>query len=87
MERWRSAKAQDFGQRGSRVSRLSQPQAATVLTPTGAGFGGCAIVLVRLGSSAEVAAHVGEVFAAQFGVQPGFDVLKNGASPGELPGP
>lgn len=37
MERWRSAKAQDLGQRGSRVSRPYHPRAATTLTPTGGG--------------------------------------------------
>jgi galactokinase len=51
---------------------------------TGAGFGGCAIALVRSGASAEVAARVGEAFAARFGVQPGFDLLRVGNGPGEV---
>ncbi|MBX3464613.1 MAG: galactokinase [Planctomycetes bacterium] len=51
---------------------------------TGAGFGGCAIALVRQGASAAVAARVGAAFAARFGVQPGFDLLRVGNGPGEL---
>lgn len=51
---------------------------------TGAGFGGCAIALVRPGSAEAVAAQVGPVFAGRFGVEPGFDVLRAGAGPGEV---
>ena len=51
---------------------------------TGAGFGGCAIALVRSGASDAVAARVGPVFARRFGVEPGFDLLRVGNGPGEL---
>lgn len=52
---------------------------------TGAGFGGCAIALLRPGCSAAVAAQVSQVFTARFGVVPSFDVLRIGNGPGELP--
>ena len=52
---------------------------------TGAGFGGCAIALIRPGLADKVAAAVAPVFAARFGVQPAFDVLRAGMGPGELP--
>lgn len=51
---------------------------------TGAGFGGCAIALIRPGFLERVAAHVGKVFAARFGSQPGFDLLRIGNGPGEI---
>lgn len=53
---------------------------------TGAGFGGCAIALVRPGASSSVARIVAEKFAARFGVAPGFDLLRIGTGPGELAG-
>jgi galactokinase len=52
---------------------------------TGAGFGGCAIALVRPGAAGEVAARVGGVFRARFGVDAGFDLLRVGTGPGEIP--
>lgn len=51
---------------------------------TGAGFGGCAIALVRRGASAEVARAVGAAFLERFGVAAGFDLLRAGAGPGEI---
>ncbi len=51
---------------------------------TGAGFGGCAIALVRPGTSSAVGRRVAEVFSRRFGVAPVFDLLRNGAGPGEL---
>ncbi len=51
---------------------------------TGAGFGGCAIALLRPGSSASVGRRVGEAFEARFGVHPAFDVLRIGNGPGEI---
>lgn len=51
---------------------------------TGAGFGGCAIALIRPGYRDQVAAHVGKVFASRFGVEPGFDLLRMGNGPGEI---
>ncbi len=51
---------------------------------TGAGFGGCAIALVRPGASGAVAERVAEVFVQRFGVMPTFDVLRIGSGPGEL---
>jgi galactokinase len=51
---------------------------------TGAGFGGCAIALVKAGTSGAVARHVGRVFAARFGMPPGFDLLRVGSGPGEI---
>lgn len=54
---------------------------------TGAGFGGCAIALLRPGAAGDVAAAVGRRFRDRFGVEPGFDVLRVGLGPGELRGP
>jgi len=51
---------------------------------TGAGFGGCAIALIAPGHRERVAAHVSEVFAERFGVEPGFDLLRIGDGPGEI---
>lgn len=51
---------------------------------TGAGFGGCAIALIRPGYREQVAAHVGKAFADRFGVEPGFDLLRIGNGPGEI---
>lgn len=51
---------------------------------TGAGFGGCATALVRPGAAAEVSQRVAAEFAKRFGVQPGFDLLRAGAGPGEV---
>ncbi|MCA8965440.1 MAG: galactokinase [Planctomycetes bacterium] len=51
---------------------------------TGAGFGGCAIALVRPGASGAVAERVAEVFSRRFGVRPTFDLLRVGTGPGEL---
>lgn len=51
---------------------------------TGAGFGGCAIALVRPGASAVVREHVEDRFRARFGTAPGFDLLRIGTGPGEI---
>lgn len=51
---------------------------------TGAGFGGCAITLVKPGESERVAAAVRERYEARFGVTPEFDVLRIGTGPCEL---
>jgi len=51
---------------------------------TGAGFGGCAIALIKPGYRDQVAAHVGERFRARFGIEPGFDLLHIGDGPGEV---
>lgn len=51
---------------------------------TGAGFGGCAIALVRPGSAAAVQAHVAGAYRARFGVDAGFDLLRNGTGPVEI---
>lgn len=51
---------------------------------TGAGFGGCAIALIEPGRREAVAAHVRDVFATRFGVEPGFDLLRIGDGPGEV---
>ncbi len=51
---------------------------------TGAGFGGCAIALVRPGCSEAVTAGVAARFTARFGVPPGFDLLRIGEGPGEV---
>jgi galactokinase len=51
---------------------------------TGAGFGGCAIALVRPGAAEEVAARVGGAFAREFGMEPAFDLLHVGTGPGEV---
>ena len=51
---------------------------------TGAGFGGCAVALVRPGSADEVRAHVEERFEAAFGCSPDFHLLRAGPGPAEL---
>lgn len=51
---------------------------------TGAGFGGCAIALLRPGASSAVARVVAEQFTARFGTAPGFDLLRVGTGPGEI---
>jgi len=51
---------------------------------TGAGFGGCAIALVRRGASAAVGSRVGAAFRRRFGVEPAFDLLRVGNGPGEI---
>jgi galactokinase len=48
---------------------------------TGAGFGGCAIALIRPGSANAVTEPVGRVFRDRFGVEPGFSVLRAGGGP------
>ncbi|MBL8722985.1 MAG: galactokinase [Planctomycetes bacterium] len=53
---------------------------------TGAGFGGCAIALVRPGASSSVARLVAERYSGQFGAPPAFDLLRVGTGPGELRG-
>ena len=53
---------------------------------TGAGFGGCAIALVRPGTSSAVGRVVAEQFTKRFGVAPGFDLLRVGSGPGEITG-
>ena len=51
---------------------------------TGAGFGGCAIALVRPGRCDAVARHVAGVYEGRFGIAPNFHVLRIGDGPGEL---
>jgi galactokinase len=51
---------------------------------TGAGFGGCAIALLRPGQAEVVQKHVGAAFLSRFGVEPGFDLLRNGTGPVEI---
>lgn len=51
---------------------------------TGAGFGGCAIALIEPGSASRIAEAVGKVFAREFGVEAGFDLLRVGTGPVEL---
>ena len=48
---------------------------------TGAGFGGCAIVLTETGRGEEVAAQVRASYTARFGVEPGFMLLHAGGGP------
>ncbi|HLQ37358.1 MAG TPA: galactokinase [Planctomycetota bacterium] len=51
---------------------------------TGAGFGGCAIALLRPGAGATVPLQVAAVFQRRFGVAPVFDLLRAGTGPIEL---
>lgn len=51
---------------------------------TGAGFGGCAIALVRPGRGPGVAAQVRDRFQAEFGAAPGFMLLHAGPGPREV---
>ena len=50
----------------------------------GAGFGGCAIALIRPGSAEAVQARVTRAFEAEFGTAPGFCVLHAGPGPREI---
>jgi galactokinase len=52
---------------------------------TGAGFGGCALAVVRSGETGPFCAHVAERFAARFGQRPDVYPLGFGAAPGEVP--
>lgn len=54
---------------------------------TGAGFGGCAIALIRPGTANEVVQHVGERFYECLGRKPGFRLLRLGSGAAELPLP
>jgi galactokinase len=49
---------------------------------TGAGFGGCAVVLVRAGRVDDVERSIAEAFAERFGRRPGFRRLRPGRAPG-----
>jgi galactokinase len=51
---------------------------------TGAGFGGCAFALVHPASTEEVARHVRQAYAARFGIEPGYAVLRAGGGPARL---
>ena len=51
---------------------------------TGAGFGGCAVALVRPGASHAVAEHVAARYRAEFDRDPAFHVLRAGAGAREL---
>ncbi|MCB9889569.1 MAG: galactokinase [Planctomycetes bacterium] len=51
---------------------------------TGAGFGGCAIALIRPGVHEQVESHVAERFEASFGRRPTFDLLRSGPGPGRV---
>jgi galactokinase len=51
---------------------------------TGAGFGGCALALVRPGSTGAVAEHVRGAFRERFAVEPRFYVLHAGLGPREV---
>jgi galactokinase len=51
---------------------------------TGAGFGGCAIALVRPGVAGEVAGEVAGRYRRRFGVEPRFEVLHAGSGPREV---
>ncbi len=64
------------------AARASEPVFGARLT--GAGFGGCAIALVRPGHCDAVARHVAGVYEARFGLAPNFHVLRIGDGPGEL---
>jgi galactokinase len=50
----------------------------------GAGFGGCAIALLRPGSADGVQATVAAAYRSRFGIEPAFYLLRNGTGPVEL---
>lgn len=50
----------------------------------GAGFGGCAIALLRPGSADAVQAAVAASYRSRFGTEPAFYLLRNGTGPVEL---
>lgn len=54
---------------------------------TGAGFGGCALAVVRPAEVAAFAAHVADGFATRFGERPAVHVLGFGREPGEVDDP
>jgi len=51
---------------------------------TGAGFGGCAIALIRPGTSEHVQSHVRQRYTEKFGKAPGFHLLRDGPGPCEI---
>ena len=51
---------------------------------TGAGFGGCAIALLRPGASTAVGRRVAERYRERYGIVPEFDLLRVGTGPGEM---
>jgi galactokinase len=51
---------------------------------TGAGFGGCAVILVRRGAEADAMARVGEVFRARFGRETAVEVYGADSGPREI---
>ncbi|GAB4149468.1 MAG: galactokinase [Planctomycetota bacterium] len=51
---------------------------------TGAGFGGCAIALIRPGAEDAVSDRVSRAYRRRFGLEPRFDVLHAGSGPGEV---
>jgi galactokinase len=51
---------------------------------TGAGFGGCALAVVRRGAEPSFCAHVAEGFAARFGQKPDVHPIGFGGAPGEV---
>ena len=50
----------------------------------GAGFGGCAIALLRPGSADAVQVAVAATYRSRFGTEPAFYLLRNGTGPVEL---
>jgi galactokinase len=54
---------------------------------TGAGFGGCALAIVRTGEVEPFCAHVAQGFAARFGQRPDVYPLGFGGAPGEVAEP
>lgn len=51
---------------------------------TGAGFGGCVVVLLHPTARADVQARVRDAYTRRFGTQPGFHALRPGPAPGPV---
>lgn len=52
---------------------------------TGAGFGGCVVMLIERGAEESVAGRVGERFAARFGRRPPIELFGGDEGPREIP--
>lgn len=53
---------------------------------TGAGFGGCAVVLMRKGAEAELSARLTREFERRFATKPRIEIFEGDAGPREIPG-
>lgn len=69
------------------VDAAAQEPAVFGARLTGAGFGGCAAILLRRGEEGEALARIGARFAERFGRAPAIEVFGGDPGPREFPGP